>query len=156
MKAYETIVVYGDTVPEADIETSGAKMQDVLTKAGATEVTREIWGKRKLAYEIRKSRFGVYVVFRFQSEGQAPAALEKLLRIEPGVLRFQSYVSTGTPSTDARHYRNAEHLVQFVTDRGKIRPARSTRLNAREQRDLAKQIKRARHLALLPITTTGL
>jgi small subunit ribosomal protein S6 len=155
MKAYETIVVYGDTVPEADIEASTAKMVEALGKAGATEVTHELWGKRKLAYEIGKSRFGIYVVLRYRSTGPAPAAVEKLLRIEPGVLRFQSYVSTGTPSGDARHYRNAEHLVQFITDRGKIRPARSTRLNAAEQRDLARQIKRARHLALLPITTTG-
>ncbi len=47
-------------------------------------------------------------------------------------------------------YKNPEKLLHFITDRGKIAPRRKSGTCARHQRILAKAIKRARHLALLP------
>ncbi|MFC2071292.1 30S ribosomal protein S18 [Chloroflexota bacterium] len=47
-------------------------------------------------------------------------------------------------------YKDAEKLHGFVSDRGKIAPRRRTGTCARHQRILARAIKRARHLALLP------
>lgn len=49
-------------------------------------------------------------------------------------------------------YKDAELLKRFLTPEGKIRPRRQTGVNARNQRKLARAIKRARHLALLPYT----
>lgn len=50
-------------------------------------------------------------------------------------------------------YKNFYLLRRFITDRGKINPARITRLSAKEQRNLATAIKRARHIALIPYCT---
>lgn len=47
-------------------------------------------------------------------------------------------------------YKNAYLMKRFITDRGKINPARITRLSAAQQRKLAIEIKRARHIALIP------
>lgn len=47
-------------------------------------------------------------------------------------------------------YKNAEELVTFLTDRGKIMPRSKTGVSQKYQRQLEKAIKRARHLALLP------
>ena len=47
-------------------------------------------------------------------------------------------------------YKSVDMLRRFVTDDGKIRPRRQTGTCARHQRELAQEIKRARHLALLP------
>ncbi len=47
-------------------------------------------------------------------------------------------------------YKDPEKLYGFVSDRGKIAPRRRTGTCARHQRILARAIKRARHLALLP------
>ncbi|MCZ7545861.1 MAG: 30S ribosomal protein S18 [Anaerolineae bacterium] len=49
-------------------------------------------------------------------------------------------------------YKDPETLRRFITDHGKIRPRRQTGLYARDQRRLAREVKRARHLALLPFT----
>jgi small subunit ribosomal protein S18 len=54
---------------------------------------------------------------------------------------------------DEIDYKNLEALRRFVTDQGKIFPRKATRIGAREQRLLAREIKRARHLALLPFCT---
>lgn len=49
-------------------------------------------------------------------------------------------------------YKQHEILRRFVSEDGKIRPRRQTGTCARHQRQLARAIKRARHLALLPFT----
>jgi small subunit ribosomal protein S18 len=52
-------------------------------------------------------------------------------------------------------YRDPDTLRRYLTDVGKIKPRRQTGNCARCQRELAREIKRARHLALLPFVETG-
>jgi len=49
-------------------------------------------------------------------------------------------------------YKDVDLLSQFITERKKILPRRSTGLNAKEQRKISLAIKRARFMALLPFT----
>ncbi len=51
---------------------------------------------------------------------------------------------------DRIEYKDVDTLRQFLTDRGKIRSRRQTSMCAQHQRQLARAVKRARHLALLP------
>lgn len=53
-------------------------------------------------------------------------------------------------------YKQAEALRRFITEEGKIRPRRQTGTCAKHQRQLARAIKRARHIALLPFTGEAL
>lgn len=48
-------------------------------------------------------------------------------------------------------YKDVESIRSFVSDGGKLVPVRMSRLSSKQQRQLTKQVKRARHLALLPI-----
>ena len=57
------------------------------------------------------------------------------------------HATNTTPS-----YKQIDVLRRFLTDRGKIRPRRQTGLTAKNQRLVAREIKRARHMALLPFT----
>ncbi len=47
-------------------------------------------------------------------------------------------------------YQDARLLLRYISERGKIVPSRITAVSTKKQRELAKAIKRARHLALLP------
>ena len=49
-------------------------------------------------------------------------------------------------------YKETRTLSRFVSERGKIVPSRITAVSAKKQRELAKAIKRARYLALIPYT----
>lgn len=51
-------------------------------------------------------------------------------------------------------YKDPQQLRYFITERGKIVPRRISGLTAKQQRDLALAIKRARNIALLPYTAT--
>ena len=53
----------------------------------------------------------------------------------------------GAPVID---YRNVDLLLRFVSERGRITPSRITAVSAKMQRQLSKEVKRARNLALLP------
>lgn len=61
-----------------------------------------------------------------------------------------------TCECDDVDYKNIEILKRFLNEAGKIRPRRQTGLCAKCQRKLAREIKRARHLALLPYTGDAL
>ncbi len=50
------------------------------------------------------------------------------------------------------NYKNVELLKHYIDDIGKIRPRRQTGTCAKHQREIAKAIKNARHIALLPFT----
>ncbi len=52
-------------------------------------------------------------------------------------------------------YKNPDFISQFLTSRGMIKANRITGLCSKHQRQLKRNIKRARHLALLPFTTVG-
>jgi small subunit ribosomal protein S18 len=49
-------------------------------------------------------------------------------------------------------YKNPQLLKAFLTDRGKVVPARISGVSARQQRQITKAVKRARMLALIPYT----
>jgi small subunit ribosomal protein S18 len=51
-------------------------------------------------------------------------------------------------------YKDPQLLRQFLSDRGKIMPARTSGLNAKQQRQLTKAVKRARMLGLLPFAVS--
>jgi small subunit ribosomal protein S18 len=61
-------------------------------------------------------------------------------------------VAVTVGSFDLNDYRNPEVLRRFLSETGKILPRRRTGLTAKEQRKLARSIKRARVLGLLPFT----
>lgn len=53
----------------------------------------------------------------------------------------------GAPTID---YKDVKLLQRFVSERGKMVPSRITAVSSKKQRELARAVKRARHLALLP------
>ena len=57
-----------------------------------------------------------------------------------------------TDPTSKIDYKQVDIMHRFITEEGKIRPRRQTGTCAKHQRQLAKAIKRARHVALLPFT----
>ena len=63
--------------------------------------------------------------------------------------KFCKFTSMGIKEVD---YKDIKLLKEFITETGKIIPARLTGTSSKYQRQLTKAVKRARHLALLPYT----
>ncbi|MCD7741981.1 MAG: 30S ribosomal protein S6 [Ruminococcus sp.] len=86
-ESYEAVVVFSSKNGEEKIAELTEKF-DTLIKANATDIEKNDWGKRKLAYPINYENEGNYVLWTFTSKTDFPAELERVLGITEGVLRF--------------------------------------------------------------------
>lgn len=59
-----------------------------LVETSATLEKVDVWGRRRLAYEINKQREGFYVLMQFTANAEFPHELERVLKITDGVMRF--------------------------------------------------------------------
>lgn len=87
MKEYElTVLIHPDL--EVDLDTPLNKVRDIVTSTGGEIVSEDNWGKKKLAYSIRKEDFAVYVYFDVKLPADAPLKISSTLNITDEVLRY--------------------------------------------------------------------
>ncbi len=87
MKEYElTVLIHPDL--ESDIETPLKKVREIVTSAGGEIVNEDNWGKKKLAYRIKREDFAVYVYFDVKLPASAPLKISNTLNITDEVLRY--------------------------------------------------------------------
>ena len=85
--------------------------------------------------------------------GAAAAASRRTSRSAGRSSAGASRARSRTPTRRKIDYKDIKLLQRFVSERGKIVPRRITAVTAKEQRQLAQAVKRARELALLPYVT---
>jgi len=88
MQLYESIFIVRPSLSDEDTNKLIEKMKGVVAKAGATLLKSENWGKKKLAYEVKRERKGTFVYLHFRSEGGVVSELERSYRLEDSVLKF--------------------------------------------------------------------
>ncbi|MCD7957688.1 MAG: 30S ribosomal protein S6 [Lachnospiraceae bacterium] len=88
MNKYELAVVVSAKLEDEDRAATIEKVKELVTRFGGTVTEVEEWGKRKLAYEIKKMREGYYYFVRFDAEPTCPAEIEKRIRIMEDVIRY--------------------------------------------------------------------
>lgn len=87
MKEYElTVLIHPDL--EADLETPLAKVREIITSAGGEIIKEDNWGKKKLAYRIKREDFAVYVYFDVKLPADAPLKISNTFNITEEVLRY--------------------------------------------------------------------
>ncbi len=85
---YESAVIINAALEDEQIEQIIAKLKDTIEQNGGVIVDLDKWGRKRLAYQIRKSKIGYYVIFRFESPVEAIAKIERTYRLEESILRF--------------------------------------------------------------------
>lgn len=87
MHQYELMVIIDPEIDERTIVPSLDKFLAVITKDGGTIENTDIWGRRKLAYEINKKSEGIYAVVNFTAEAATAAELDRQLRLSEAIMR---------------------------------------------------------------------
>jgi small subunit ribosomal protein S6 len=88
MPDYETMYILRSDLGDELIDQAIDRYQTILQEQGAQNLETQHRGKRRLAYEIKKQREGVYVQMNYSSNGSAIAALERAMRLSDDVIRF--------------------------------------------------------------------
>jgi small subunit ribosomal protein S6 len=87
MRHYEVMVILDPSLEERTIAPSLDTFLNVVKKDGGTVEKVDIWGKRRLAYEIDKHAEGIYAVIDLSAEPASVIELDRQLNLNESVLR---------------------------------------------------------------------
>jgi len=90
MKDYESIFILVPTLSEDDAEKVSLRMQEVVTGNGGEIVKVEKWGKKKLAYEVKKHKKGEYILIQFKGEAATVSELERNYKLTDSIIKFMT------------------------------------------------------------------
>ena len=86
-KPYETVVVVDAMIPDESINSEFDAIAKLIESQGKL-LKLDRWGKRKLAYTIRKRTHGEYAVFYYEASEGLPAEIDKRFRINENILSW--------------------------------------------------------------------
>lgn len=87
MRRYEMMVILDPEIEERTVAPSLDKYLGVVKTAGGTVDNVDIWGRRRLAYEINKKSEGIYAVVNFTATPETAQELDRQLGLNEAVLR---------------------------------------------------------------------
>ncbi len=87
MQEYELMVILDPEIDERTVAPSLDKFLNVVRNDGGTIDKVDIWGRRRLAYEIDKKVEGIYAVVNFSAESKTTTELERQLGLSEAVMR---------------------------------------------------------------------
>jgi len=85
---YESAVIINAALEDEQIDAIVNKLKDAITVNGGEITSVDVWGRKRLAYQIKKSKIGYYVIFQFDAPVTAVAQVERVYRLEESILRF--------------------------------------------------------------------
>jgi small subunit ribosomal protein S6 len=88
MREYELVFIVHPDLDDTALNEVVEKVRGWITEAGGSVNKVDLWGKRKMAYMIRKQKEGQYVLFKTQMEPTFGATLERNLRFLEPIMRF--------------------------------------------------------------------
>ncbi len=120
MRNYEIAMVLHPDL-EIDLATTLEKIEAVFTKYGAKITKKDNWGKRKLAYQLKKQDWGIYVFYNLEVEPTKINKLNQVLLITEEVMRYLivsleniRYITTPskTPQVKAKENDKKPELIK--------------------------------------------
>jgi small subunit ribosomal protein S6 len=87
LRAYEVMVILDPSLEERSIEPSLDKYLNVIRNDGGTVESVEVWGRRRLAYEVKKNAEGIYAVIALSAEPATVKEFDRQLTLNESILR---------------------------------------------------------------------
>lgn len=84
---YELMVILNPEIDERQVGANLDKFLKVITTDGGTIENIDIWGKRRLAYEIQKKTEGIYAVVNFTATAETTQELDRQLNLNEQIMR---------------------------------------------------------------------
>ena len=87
MALYETIFIIHPELNEEDAEEHIKRVENLVIRLGGEVLKTERWGKKRLAYEVDKHRYGYYVLLRLRGDPAILPELERHYRLTEGIIK---------------------------------------------------------------------
>lgn len=86
---YELMYIVKSRLGEDELAKVKEKVRELIERSQARLTRQDDWGKRRLAYPIKRERFGFYELLEFDLESRKLSELDRSLRLTPNLLRYQ-------------------------------------------------------------------
>jgi small subunit ribosomal protein S6 len=87
-RVYESAVLINAALDDESIKILISKIRENITNNGGEILEVEDWGRKRLAYQVKKSKIGYYVIFRFNSQPDLIPKLERYYQLDETILRY--------------------------------------------------------------------
>jgi len=87
LRAYEVMIILEPSIEERVVENSLSRYLDIIRTDGGTVDKVDVWGRRRLAYEINKFAEGIYAVVNLQAEPATVKEFDRQLTLNESILR---------------------------------------------------------------------
>ncbi len=87
MNKYESVIIINDNLTQEQKENTIKKVEKFINENGQLEKT-DIFGSKKLAYEVKKQKTGYYCIFYFVTNPETITELERIYRITDEIIKF--------------------------------------------------------------------
>ncbi|GFR38185.1 30S ribosomal protein S6 [Insulibacter thermoxylanivorax] len=87
MRKYEVMYILRPDLEQEAVDATAERFNEIITSGGGEITKHEVLGKKRLAYEIKKFRDGIYVLTQFTCEPAVVAELERIIKITDEVIR---------------------------------------------------------------------
>lgn len=87
MRAYECVFILIPSLGESEIDSHVDRFAEIITSRGGKINKREVWGKRKLAYEIKDHTEGIYTLFKFEGNNEILDELKRVFKFDDVIVR---------------------------------------------------------------------
>lgn len=88
MNIYENIIILNASLTDEEIEAAAAKVKALITNSGGEILKADNWGRKKLAYEIKKHKKGFYLLLIFKAAPSLIKKLEDYYKVFDPVIKF--------------------------------------------------------------------
>ena len=112
LRKYESVVILDPELSEQEAEAEANSIADLIKENGGEVQTKDIWGRRPLAYRINRKDYGIYVLYVFESPTGFNTVLDRQLKLKEKVLRHlivQKDKYAPDMSQAAREYATSPH-----------------------------------------------
>ncbi|MGQ9798494.1 MAG: 30S ribosomal protein S6 [Ignavibacterium sp.] len=85
---YESAVLINAALEDNQIENVINRVKEFITTNGGQIRDFENWGRKRLAYPVKKAKIGYYAIFRFEAPGSIVSKLERFYNLDEHILRY--------------------------------------------------------------------
>ncbi len=87
-RVYESAILINAALDDETIKNLIGRVKETITTNGGEIVEVEDWGRKRLAYQVKKSKIGYYTIFRFNSLPDLVPKLERYYQLDETILRY--------------------------------------------------------------------
>ena len=88
MRSYQSVLILKPDIEESRVDEALAKIGEIIKSNGGAILKTEKWGKKRLAYRVKKNRFGVYLNLYHTLEPSGVIDLEKKYKLFDLIIKF--------------------------------------------------------------------